>query len=318
MPLFTGSSKFILGGVEETNKKETVFYGLVQKNVLITGSNGQLGNELRERKSHKHDSLNFIYTDYDVLDITNLQQVEDFVKDNQIQYIINCAAYTAVDKAESDKEKAVLVNVNGPENLAIAAKKYNAKLVHISTDYVFDGESNISYSEDNFTNPQGVYGASKLKGEELALENNPRTIILRTSWLYSEFNKNFVKTMLQLFAVKDELGIVADQFGQPTNANDLAKAVLKIIESDPKVFGIFHFSNYSETTWYDFASKIADFSGSKIKLNPITTAEFPTPAKRPKRSTMALDKIEEVYRIEPIHWEISLQDCLEILEKTNE
>lgn len=288
------------------------------KKILVIGSNGQLGNCFKKLAADFETQFEFKFADSQELNITDSRAVENFFDEFQPQFCVNAAAYTTVDLAEKEVDKAFAVNAVGVANISEACKNSNTTLIHISTDYVFDGDTNISYSEDNFTNPQGVYGASKLKGEELALENNPRTIILRTSWLYSEFNKNFVKTMLQLFAVKDELGIVADQFGQPTNANDLAKAVLKIIESDPKVFGIFHFSNYSETTWYDFASKIAEFSGSKIKLNPITTAEFPTPAKRPKRSTMALDKIEEVYRIEPIHWEISLQDCLEILEKTNE
>lgn len=288
------------------------------KKILVIGSNGQLGNCFKKLAADFETQFEFKFADSQELNITDSRAVENFFDEFQPQFCVNAAAYTTVDLAEKEVDKAFAVNAVGVANISEACKNSNTTLIHISTDYVFDGDTNISYSEDNFTNPQGVYGASKLKGEELALENNPRTIILRTSWLYSEFNKNFVKTMLELFAVKDELGIVADQFGQPTNANDLAKAVLKIIESDPKVFGIFHFSNYSETTWYDFASKIADFSGSKIKLNPITTAEFPTPAKRPKRSTMALDKIEEVYRIEPIHWEISLQDCLEILEKTNE
>ena len=288
------------------------------KKILVIGSNGQLGNCFKKLAADFETQFEFKFADSQELNITDSRAVENFFDEFQPQFCVNAAAYTTVDLAEKEVDKAFAVNAVGVANISEACKNSNTTLIHISTDYVFDGDTNISYSEDNFTNPQGVYGASKLKGEELALENNPRTIILRTSWLYSEFNKNFVKTMLQLFAVKDELGIVADQFGQPTNANDLAKAVLKIIESDPKVFGIFHFSNYSETTWYDFASKIADFSGSKIKLNPITTAEFPTPAKRPKRSTMALDKIEEVYQIGPIHWEISLQDCLEILEKTNE
>ena len=288
------------------------------KKILVIGSNGQLGNCFKKLAADFETQFEFKFADSQELNITDSRAVENFFDEFQPQFCVNAAAYTTVDLAEKEVDKAFAVNAVGVANISEACKNSNTTLIHISTDYVFDGDTNISYSEDNFTNPQGVYGASKLKGEELALENNPRTIILRTSWLYSEFNKNFVKTMLELFAVKDELGIVADQFGQPTNANDLAKAVLKIIESDPKVFGIFHFSNYSETTWYDFASKIAEFSGSKIKLNPITTAEFPTPAKRPKRSTMALDKIEEVYQIEPIHWEISLQDCLEILEKTNE
>ena len=239
--------------------------------------------------------------------------MEDIFEEFHPHYCINASAYTAVDLAEKEEEKAYAVNAYGVENLAEACRKYSATFIHISTDYVFDGETEISYDEDNFTNPQGVYGASKRKGEELALEANPKTVILRTSWLYSEFNKNFVRTMLSLFSQKEELGIVSDQFGQPTNANDLAEAIMEIIESPVKVYGIFHFSNEPETTWYDFAKKIAEISGSEIKLNAITTDQYPTPAKRPKRSTMALDKIQETYKIEPKCWEESLEQCLNIL-----
>ncbi|QOW11345.1 dTDP-4-dehydrorhamnose reductase [Kaistella flava (ex Peng et al. 2021)] len=288
------------------------------KKILVIGSNGQLGSCFKKLATHFENQFEFNFAGSQDLDITNRGAVEDFVKDYKPDFCINAAAYTAVDLAEKEAEKAFAVNAEGVANVAEACKKTKTVLIHISTDYVFDGESNISYSEDNFTNPQGVYGASKLKGEELAMENNPRTIVIRTSWLYSEFNKNFVKTMLNLFSTKEELGIVADQFGQPTNANDLAEAVMKIIESDPKTFGVFHFSNYPETNWFEFASKIAEFSNSKIKLKAITTEEFPTPAKRPKRSTMALDKIEQVYKIEPIHWEHSLQDCIETLATTYE
>ena len=288
------------------------------KKILVIGANGQLGNCFKKLSSDFDSNFEFNFASSEDLDITDRNAVDDFIDDYKPDFCINAAAYTAVDLAEKEAEKAYAVNAEAVGNIAEACKNTKSTLIHISTDYVFDGESNISYSEDNFTNPQGVYGASKLKGEELALENNPKTIVIRTSWLYSEFNKNFVKTMLNLFTIKDELGIVSDQFGQPTNANDLAEAVMKIIQSDPKTFGVFHFSNYPETNWFDFASKIAEFSDSKIKLKAITTEEFPTPAKRPKRSTMALDKIEEVYSVEPIHWEHSLQDCIEILATTPE
>ncbi len=288
------------------------------KKILVFGGNGQLGNCFKKLSSDFDSNFEFNFASSEDLDITDRNAIDDFFDDFKPDFCINAAAYTAVDLAEKEAEKAFAVNAEAVGNIAEACKNTKATLIHISTDYVFDGESNISYSEDNFTNPQGVYGASKLKGEELALENNPKSIVIRTSWLYSEFNKNFVETMLNLFTVKDELGIVSDQFGQPTNANDLAEAVMKIIESDPKTFGVFHFSNYPETNWFEFASKIAEFSDSKIKLKAITTEEFPTPAKRPKRSTMALDKIEEVYKVEPIHWEHSLQDCIEILATTPE
>ena len=285
------------------------------KRILIVGGNGQLGNCIRKIAADFENQYEFNFTDSQTLNITDRDSVSDVFYDFKPHFCINASAYTAVDLAEKEPEKAFAVNAEGVANLAEACEEYNCVLIHVSTDYVFDGETNISYSEDSFTNPQGVYGASKLKGEELATDLNPKTIVIRTSWLYSEFNKNFVKTMLNLFSQKDELGIVADQFGQPTNANDLAEAIMKIIETEPKTYGIFHFSNYPETTWFEFAQKIAEFSGSNIKLNAITTEEFPTPAKRPKRSTMSLDKIEETYKIELKHWENTLQDCIEILQK---
>jgi dTDP-4-dehydrorhamnose reductase len=283
------------------------------KKIVVIGSNGQLGYCIRKIAPDFENDYEFIFTDSQTLDITDQGQVDTFFYDNKPDFCINASAYTAVDLAEKEKEKAFAVNADGVAYLAQACYDHKAILIHVSTDYVFDGETNLCYSEDDFTNPIGVYGESKLQGEEVAMEINPKTIILRTSWLYSEFNKNFVKTMLNLFSQKDELGIVADQFGQPTNANDLAEAIIDIIKAHQKNFGIFHFSNYPETTWYEFAKKIAEFSKSSIKLNSLTTEQYPTPAKRPKRSTMCLDKIEEVYRIEPKHWENSLEECVNIL-----
>ncbi|MDN3691001.1 dTDP-4-dehydrorhamnose reductase [Chryseobacterium tructae] len=283
------------------------------KKIAVIGSNGQLGNCIRKIAPDFENQYEFLFTDSSTLDVTNQEQVNDFFYDNKPDYCINASAYTAVDLAEKEKEKAFAVNAEGVAHLAQACLDFKATLIHVSTDYVFDGDTNLAYSEDDFTNPIGVYGESKRKGEELALELNPKTIILRTSWLYSEFNKNFVKTMLNLFSQKTELGIVADQFGQPTNANDLAAAIMEIIETPNKIYGVFHFSNYPETTWFDFAKKIAEFSKSPIQLNALTTEQYPTPAKRPVRSTMSLDKIEEIYKIEPKHWEHSLEECVEIL-----
>ena len=285
----------------------------MMKKILVVGGNGQLGNCIRKIAPDFELDYEFIFTDSQTLDITNEDQINTFFTENKPDYCINASAYTAVDLAESEKEKAFAVNAEGVASLAQACKDAKTTFIHVSTDYVFDGETNLSYSEDDFTSPIGVYGESKLKGEELALEINPKTIILRTSWLYSEFNKNFVKTMLNLFSQKDELGIVADQFGQPTNANDLAEAIMDIIEAKEKKYGVFHFSNYPETTWFEFAKKIAEFSKSSVKLNPLTTEQYPTPAKRPKRSTMCLDKIEETYKIEPKYWENSLEECVTIL-----
>lgn len=285
------------------------------KKILVIGSNGQLGNCVRKIAPDFENAYEFIFTDSQTLDITNQDQINDFFYDNKPDFCINASAYTAVDLAEKEKEKAFTVNADGVGYLAQACLDHKTIFIHVSTDYVFDGDTNLSYSEDDWTNPIGVYGESKRKGEELALEINPKTIILRTSWLYSEFNKNFVKTMLNLFTQKDELGIVADQFGQPTNANDLAEAIMNIIETPNKTYGIFHFSNYPETTWFEFAKKIAEYSNSSIQLNPLTTEQYPTPAKRPKRSTMDLDKIEYIYKIEPKHWENSLEDCIDILSQ---
>ena len=283
------------------------------KKILIIGGNGQLGNCLNKLISEYALDYEFHFTDYDTLDITNQKQINEYFSEYEPHYCINVSAYTAVDLAEQEKEKAFAINAEGVRHLAEACTEKGIDLIHISTDYVFSGDTNIPYSEDDFTNPLSVYGASKLEGENLALENNPKTIIIRTSWLYSEFGKNVVKTMLNLFSTKDELNIVADQFGQPTNANDLAEAIMKIISTEEKEYGIFHFSNYSETTWFDFAKKIAELSKSKIKINPISSEQYPTPAKRPMRSTMCLDKIENSYNIEPKYWENSLKECVEIL-----
>ena len=285
------------------------------KKILIIGGNGQLGNCLNKLSSEYTLDYEFHFTDYDTLDITNQKQINEYFSEYEPHYCINVSAYTAVDLAEQEKEKAFAINAEGVKYLAEACAEKGIDLIHISTDYIFDGDTNIPYSEDDFTNPLSVYGASKLEGENLALENNPKTIIIRTSWLYSEFGKNFVKTMLNLFGSKDELNVVADQFGQPTNANDLAKVIMKIISTEEKEYGVFHFSNYPETTWFDFAKKIAELSKSTIKINPISTEQYPTPAQRPMRSTMCLDKIENSYNIEPKYWENSLEECMEILSK---
>lgn len=283
------------------------------KKILVTGANGQLGQCL-QKISSQFEEFEFIFTDSETLDITNKEEVNDFFWQNAPDFCINAAAYTAVDLAETDIEKAFLVNADGTENLAEACAENNAQFIHVSTDYVFDGENNLAYTEEDFTNPLGVYGASKLAGDELALEVNPCSVILRTSWVYSEFGKNFVKTMLNLFATKEELNIVADQFGQPTNANDLAEAIMKIIKSEKITPGIFNFSNLGRISWFDFAEKIAELSEAKIKLNAIETSQYPTPAKRPKNSVLDLDKISKTYGVQLKPWEESLEDCIQILQ----
>ena len=283
------------------------------KKILVTGANGQLGQCL-QKISSQFEEFEFIFTDSETLDITNKEEVNDFFWQNAPDFCINAAAYTAVDLAETEVEKAFLVNADGTENLAEACAENNAQFIHVSTDYVFDGENNLAYTEEDFTNPLGVYGASKLAGDGLALEVNPCSVILRTSWVYSEFGKNFVKTMLNLFSTKEELNIVADQFGQPTNANDLAEAIMKIIKSEKITPGIFNFSNLGRISWFDFAEKIAELSEAKIKLNAIETSQYPTSAKRPKNSVLDLDKISKTYGIQLKPWEESLEDCVQILQ----
>ena len=290
----------------------------LRKKISVTGANGQLVNcILKISEQYEHD-YQFEFLSVDDLDITDESAVEEYFDTTKPHFCINASAYTAVDLAEKEEDKAYNVNALGVEYLAKACNKVGTTFIHISTDYVFDGDTQIPYDEDNFTAPINAYGRTKLDGENLALENNPKTIVIRTSWLYSEFNKNFVKTILNLFQTKDKLSIVADQFGQPTNANDLAETIMKIIESPKKIYGVFHFSNYPETSWYLFAKKIAELSKSDISINPISTEEYPTPAKRPQRSTLSLDKIEKVYKIDIKHWENSLEECVEILLEKSE
>lgn len=283
------------------------------KKILVTGANGQLGQCL-QKLAVSEENWEFVFADSKTLDISDKKAVLDFFWEHEPSVCINAAAYTAVDLAETEVEKAFLINADGTENLASACLEYGTQFLHVSTDYVFDGENNLPYTEEDFTNPLGVYGASKLAGEELALEVNPCSIIIRTSWVYSEFGKNFVKTMLQLFQSKEELNVVNDQWGQPTNANDLAEVILKMVNSPKRIPGIFNFSNIGEITWFQFAQKIAELSNSKIKLNPINTEQYPTPARRPKNSTLDLDKIKNSYFVTPIEWEESLLKTINTLQ----
>jgi len=283
------------------------------KKILVTGANGQLGQCL-QKLAVSEENWEFVFADSKTLDISDKKAVFDFFWEHEPSVCINAAAYTAVDLAETEVEKAFLINADGTENLASACLEYGTQFIHVSTDYVFDGENNLPYTEEDFTNPLGVYGASKLAGEELALEVNPCSIIIRTSWVYSEFGKNFVKTMLQLFQSKEELNVVNDQWGQPTNANDLAEVMLKMVNSPKRIPGIFNFSNIGEITWFQFAQKIAELSNSKIKLNPINTEQYPTPARRPKNSTLDLDKIKNSYSVTPIEWEESLLKTINTLQ----
>lgn len=305
-------------GSETVTKKQEIYYSLVQKNVLITGANGQLGNELRSRKEKSNNNLHFIYTDADTLDITNLQQVTDFVKENSICYIINCAAYTNVEKAETDTETAYLVNQVGAENLAKAAAQNSCKIIQISTDFIFDGQSATPYTENQPANPLSIYGKSKWEGEESVRQFAKEWIIIRTSWLYSEFGNNFVKTMIRLMTEREQLSIVADQHGTPTYAADLAEMIVHILEwSEQNQWktGTYHFSNVGETTWFGFAEKIKELAQLKnCQLKQVTTEEYNATAQRPLFSVMDLSKIQSTFQVEIPKWEEALERCIQKLE----
>ncbi len=273
--------------------------------ILITGCNGQLGTELGILLP------NALKTDYQGLDITNKYDVEKFVSDNKIDTIINCAAYTAVDKAEDDIEKATQINVNGPKNLA----KTGAKIIHISTDYVFDGNGHYPYAPSDTPCPVSVYGDTKLRGENAVLQNAQIAAIIRTAWLYSPYGNNFVKTMLRLGNEKSEINVVNDQIGTPTYAADLAAAVVTILPKlNKQNSGIYHFTNEGVCSWYDFATEIMDMANLQCKIKPIPTSMYPTRAKRPSYSVLDKSKIKQTFDIEIQHWRKSLQTCLNILK----
>ncbi len=279
-------------------------------NILVTGSNGQLGNELREISGNY--KYNFYFTDREELDITDKRSIELFVESNNIDIIINCAAYTAVDKAEEDELNAAKVNHLAVKYLAQTAKAKNIKLVHISTDYVFNGMNYKPYNEDDSVDPNGVYGKTKLDGEDAMIEINPlNSIIIRTSWVYSSFGANFVKTMLRLGKDRDEIGVIFDQVGTPTYAGDLAQTILEILPkiSNDKV-EIYNYSNEGVLSWYDFAKEIMKMSKLECKVNPIETKAYPTPASRPHFSLLNKSKIKEIYNIEIPYWKDGLDKCL--------
>ncbi len=284
-----------------------------KQKILITGSNGQLGKELK-RLENSYSQFNFIFLSREDLPIHHYELVRNFFKGYQPQFLINCAAYTAVDRAESEKELAFQVNGESVGVLAAVCKEYGTKLMHISTDYVFDGTATIPYKEESLTNPQSVYGASKLEGEKEALRFNPDSIIIRTSWVYSEFGKNFVKTMLKLMSEREELNVVSDQFGSPTYAADLAEAILQIISSEQWHPGIYHFSNEGIISWYEFAVAVKELSGNICKLNPIPTSQYPTPAKRPAYSVLDKTKIQSAFSVRIKDWKASLETCLSRLK----
>lgn len=282
------------------------------KNILITGCNGQLGSEIHDIVE-QFPNFNFVFTDYQELDITNKAAVETFFSDVNPDYVVNCAAYTAVDKAETDEDKALLLNGVAPGILAYACKQAGAKLIHVSTDYVFNGVNHTPYVETDAVCPVSAYGRTKLVGEQNAMEQGV-TMVIRTAWLYSSHGNNFVKTMLRLSATKPEIGVVSDQVGTPTYAGDLAQAILKIIDSDKFVPEIFHFTNEGVCSWYDFAHEIIKKSGNSCIVKPITTAEFASPTVRPCYSILSKKKIRDTYNLQIPHWRDSLNICLSLLK----
>jgi dTDP-4-dehydrorhamnose reductase len=283
--------------------------------VLVTGANGQLGQSL-QFIAPNYPEIEFVFCDSDTLDITNLNNVEQVVTQFKPNYCINTAAYTAVDKAESEPEKAHLINVEGAKNLAIACKKHNAILLHISTDFVFDGTKKTPYTENDIPNPTGVYGQTKLDGEKAIQEIWNKHFIIRTSWVYSQFGNNFLKTMLCLASERDKLSVVNDQIGTPTNAVDLAKCLIKICtiynlkSTIYNQFGIYNFSNEGQCSWYGFAKEIFRVNNVSIDLQAIPSTAYPTPARRPAYSVLDNKKIKDTFGIEINYWETSLKNII--------
>ena len=300
--------------------------------VLVTGANGQLGQAIQSI-SGKYPEIDFVFCSSSDLDITNLENCQAVFSNYQPQFCINAAAYTAVDKAESEPAKAFDINANGPENLAITCKKFNTILIHISTDFVFDAyfsdgiayydrelrlplKSDFGLTETDVPFPSGVYGLTKLQGEQAIQANWKKHFIIRTSWVYSQFGNNFMKTMLRLASERDTLSVVSDQIGTPTNAVDLAEVLIKIIESchaelvSASNYGIYNFSNEGQCSWYDFAKEIFHQKGVSIVLKPIPTSAYPTPAKRPAYSVLDKTKIKSTFGVEIKEWQTSLATCI--------
>ncbi len=287
-------------------------------NILVTGANGQLGNEMRRLGAVSPN--NYIFTDVAELDITDAAAVMSAVKAASIDIIVNCAAYTNVDKAESDEATAELINATAVANLAAAMKEVDGTLFHVSTDYVFGSEGNTPRTEDMPLNPLGVYGRTKLHGEQAIVESGCKALIFRTAWLYSEFGNNFLKTMMRLTAEKEQLNVVFDQVGTPTYAGDLALAIFSIIEAGvyPGNEGVYHFSNEGVCSWYDFAVEIAAAAGNtQCRINPCHSSEFPSPVTRPPYSVLDKTKIKNTFDIDIPHWRESMEYCIKRIKNVN-
>lgn len=284
-------------------------------NILVTGANGQLGMEFRDI-SHLFPAYKFHFVSREQLSIGKYESVAAYFDRHQFDYCINCAAYTAVDKAESDVEDANNINGTAVGNLASVCKAHQTKLIHFSTDYVFNGNGKVPYSETDPVNPVNAYGRSKLLGEQMAISNHSDVMIIRTSWVYSIHGKNFVKTMMRLMQDKESINVVNDQVGSPTYAADLAQAVMKIIADNSFQPGIYHYCNSGIISWFQFANKIAILNQYACKVNPIATVDYPTPAKRPSYSALNTDKFQNTFNIPIPVWDISLQNCLKKISIT--
>ncbi len=282
--------------------------------ILITGSNGQLGNEMQEA-SKRYNSFNYLFTDVAELDICNMSALEAYVVENNVNIIVNCAAYTAVDKAEDDQELCYKINCDAVRNIGEVAAKNKLKVIHVSTDYVFDGTNYIPYTEDMPVCPISVYGKSKLDGEKALMDVCNQTVIIRTSWLYSSFGGNFVKTMIKLGTERNTLNVIFDQIGTPTYAADLANSILQIIIAEKFITGIYHYSNEGVCSWYDFTKTIHRIAGIDCIVLPIETKDYPTRTPRPHYSVLNKSKIKSTYGISIPYWEESLEKCIEILKK---
>lgn len=282
-------------------------------NILVTGANGQLGNEMRLLGATSKN--NYIFTDVTELNITDKAAISDMVKEHRIQVIINCAAYTNVDKAEDDEATADLLNHTAARYLAEAAKEADAVLIHVSTDYVFHGDKNVPYTEDEPTSPLGVYGRTKLAGEQAIQQSGCRYLIFRTAWLYSSFGNNFVKTMRRLTSERDTLNVVFDQVGSPTFAGDLARAIFEVVEKEAYVGteGIYHYSNEGVCSWYDFAVEISNLSHTRCDIRSCHSDEFPSKVTRPSYSVLDKTKLKKTFGIVVPHWKESLVKCIEQL-----
>ncbi len=284
----------------------------IHKIILVTGCNGQLGSELQEIAG-LHPDFEFIFLNRDQGPINDKSKIELLFDKHRPDYLINCAAYTAVDKAEQEKDLAFEINGTAVGNLAILCHRFNTRLIHLSTDYVFNGSSRQPLKETENVHPINQYGASKLLGEQLAFRHHAATLIIRTSWVYSFYGHNFVKTMMRLMKERDQISVVHDQSGCPTYAADLAKAIVHILSSDVWIPGIYNYSNDGITTWFEFAQEIKRLTSSSCMIRPITTDQYPTPAKRPAYSVLDNQKIKEIYHTSLLPWQTSLEKCIQKL-----